>query len=112
MFSTEQLTEAVMYLSRKTSWTRTEILELTIEQLIEAINELRFQESLDEWDFNMNIAEILAAIYNTIPGRMKALHGKDFMNIPRPTRDGYGREEMEDGDSKARKMGIKIPKGE
>ena len=83
-------TEAIVYLLRKTSLTRTEIGKLKPDQLNTIVKEVYFQESVDEYRKIHSVASILAAIYNTIPQKPghKALTAKDFLNGDMPSREG------------------------
>ena len=83
-------TEAICYLLRKTSLTRTEIGKLKPDQFQAIVKEVYFQESIDEYRKMHSVASILAAIYNTIPQKPghKALTAKDFLSGDMPTRDG------------------------
>ena len=83
-------TEAICYLLRKTSLTRSEIGKLKPDQLNAIIKEVYFQESVDEYRKMHSVASILAAIYNTIPQKPghKALTAKDFLTGDMPTREG------------------------
>ena len=83
-------TEAIVYLLRKTSLTRSEIGKLKPDQLNAIIKEVSFQESVDEYRKMHSVASILAAIYNTIPQKPghKALTAKDFLAGDMPTREG------------------------
>ena len=83
-------TEAICYLLRKTSLTRSEIGKLKPSQLNAIIKEVSFQESVDEYRKMYSVASILAAIYNTIPQKSghKALTAKDFLSGEMPTREG------------------------
>jgi len=82
-------TEAIVYLLRKTSLTRSEIGKLKPDQLNAIIREVSFQESVEEYRKQHGIASILAAIYNTIPQKPghKALTAKDFLIGDMPTRE-------------------------
>jgi len=83
-------TEAIVYLLRKTSLTRSEIGKLKPDQLQAIVKEVYFQESVDEYRKMHSVASILAAIYNTIPQKPghKALTAKDFLSGDMPTREG------------------------
>ena len=83
-------TEAICYLLRKTSLTRSEIGKLKPDQLNAIIKEVYYQESVDEYRKMHSVASILAAIYNTIPQKPghKALTAKDFLSGDMPTREG------------------------
>ncbi len=82
--------EAIVYLLRKTSLTRTEIGKLKLDQLNAIIKEVAYQESVDEYRKMHSVASLLAAIYNTIPQKPghKALTAKDFLLGDMPTREG------------------------
>ena len=83
-------TEIIVYLLRKTSLTRSEIGKLKPDQLNAIIREVSFQEAVENYREQHNIASILAAIYNTIPRKSghKALTAKDFLTGDMPTREG------------------------
>ena len=83
-------TEAICYLLRKTSLTRTEIGKLKPDQLQAIVKEVYYQESVDEYRKMHSVASILAAIYNTIPQKPghKALTAKDFLTGDMPSREG------------------------
>ncbi len=83
-------TEAICYLLRKTSLTRSEIGKLKPDQLNAIVKEISYQESVDEYRKMHSVASILAAIYNTIPQKPghKALTAKDFLSGDMPTREG------------------------
>ena len=81
-------TEAICYLLRKTSLTRSEIGKLKPDQLNTIIKEVYFQESVEEYRKMHSVASILAAIYNTIPRKnRRALTAKDFLKGDMPTRE-------------------------
>ena len=82
-------TEAIIYLLRKTSLTRTEIGKLKPAQLNAIIKEVYFQESQEEYRKAFAIASIMAAIYNTIPRKRgsKVLKASDFLTSEMPTRN-------------------------
>ena len=100
-------TEAVCYLLRKTSLTRSEIGKLTPAQLNAIIKEVSFQESVDEYRKQHGLATILAAIYNTIPRKRgsKVLKASDFLSGEMPTRN-KPQNELEE---LASKHNIKLP---
>jgi len=104
-------TEAICYLLRKTSLTRTEIGKLKPEQLQAIAKEVSFQESVEEYRRQHGLASILAAIYNTIPRKRgsRVLKASDFLNGEMPTREVKRLETLE---TLAKKKGIKLPKGE
>ena len=79
-------TEAIVYLLRKTSLTRTEIGKLKPDQFNAIIKEVLFQENIDEYRRQYGIATILAAIYNTIP-RRRGSKASDFLSSGMPSRN-------------------------
>jgi len=80
--------EAIVYLLRKTSLTRTEIGKLKPVQFNALIKEVAYQESVDEYRRQHGLANILAAVYNTIPRKSrKPLTAKDFLSGDMPTRE-------------------------
>ena len=100
-------TEAIVYLARKLHWTRDEIGELTLQQFYEVLKELQYQESLETYREQHNIASLLAAIYNTIPRKRgsKTFKASDFLrsDIPERHEPKDSLEEMAD------KRGVKLP---
>uniref|UniRef100_A0A6M3IPI8 Uncharacterized protein n=1 Tax=viral metagenome TaxID=1070528 RepID=A0A6M3IPI8_9ZZZZ len=80
--------EAIIYLLRKTSLTRTEIGKLKPEQLNAVIKEVLYQEAVEEYQRQYSVASIMAAIYNTIPRKSrKVFQAKDFLKGDIPTRE-------------------------
>ena len=100
-------TEAIVYLLRKTSLTRNEIGKLTPAQLNAIIQEVSFQESIEEYRKQHGLATILAAIYNTIPRKRgsKIFKANDFLSSEMPTRN-KPQNELE---QLASKHNIKLP---
>ena len=82
-------TEAIIYLLRKTSLTRSEIGKLSPTQFNEILREVYYQESVAEWRNQYSVASILAAIYNTVPRKRgsKASKASDFLASEMPTRN-------------------------
>ena len=101
-------TEAIVYLMRKTTLTRSEIGKLIPAQFNEIIKEVAYQESVDIYRQQYGLASILAAIYNTIPRKSghKALTVKDFLSGDAPTRDDKQPSPI---DELARAKGIILP---
>ena len=99
-------TEAICYLLRKTSLTRSEIGKLTPGQLNAILKEVSYQESADEYRRQHGIATILAAIYNTIPRKRgsKVLKASDFLAGEMPSRNPKNEVEQ-----LASKHNIKLP---
>lgn len=102
-------TEQIVYIARKLHWTKGEIGELSPNQARAILKELYYQESVDEWRRQYALANILAAIYNTIPQKAghKPLTAKDFLSSDMPTREGD--KKKSDVNELAIKKGIKIP---
>ena len=89
-------TEAIVYLLRKTSLTRSEIGKLSPEQFNEILKELYYQESVDEWRKMHTVATLLAAIYNTIPRKNRgALKAGDFLSGGIPQREAKQQDTLE-----------------
>lgn len=100
-------TESIVYLARKLHWTRAEIGQLSPAQFNAILKELCYQESVDEWRKTHTVANILAAIYNTIPRKNKgALKASDFMSGSMPTREVKKVDTLE---KLANDKGIKLP---
>jgi len=105
-------TEAICYLLRKTSLTRTEIGRLTPAQFNEIIKEVAFQESIDEYIKQSSAASIIAAIYNTDPRRRrssKTFKASDFLRGDMPERNPKPQDSL---DAMADRRGIKLPSKE
>ncbi len=101
--------EVYAYLARKTNYTRTELKTLSPVQLVELYNEVCFQESLEDWRSQYNVASIMAAIYNTIPRRGgRTCQAKDFFNVEQPTREKI--ETRDKVDNLAIEAKIKLPR--
>jgi hypothetical protein len=100
--------EQIVYIARKLGWTLPEIGNLTPKQFNAIIQELYFQESVEEYRKQYSTASLLAAIYNTIPQKSghKPLQAKDFLDGDMPTRDG---KQPSPVDELAKKKGIKLP---
>lgn len=102
-------TEAIVYLLRKTSLTLKDIGNLTPLQFSEIVKELYYQESVDEWQRMHAVANILAAIYNTIPRKRgsNTMKAKDFLSGSMPQR-----KEQDSLEKLAAERGIKLPSKE
>ena len=111
MIDEEQRNEMVIFLSRKLHWNKQEIGSLTLAQFFAVYNELAYQESLDRWEAQTNLATLLAAIYNTIPRSRgaKAFTSEDFYKARKPGRIS---QHPETNDSLIGEIGIRLPKGE
>jgi hypothetical protein len=103
-------TEQVVYLARKLHWTREEIGKLSPIQFNTILKELYYQESVDEWRRMHTVANILAAIYNTIPRKNRgALKAGDFLQGAMPQRGGKKQDSLE---KLAVDKDIRLPKKE
>ena len=103
-------TESIVYLARKLHWTRAEIGQLSPLQFNEILKELYYQESVDEWRKIHTVANILAAIYNTIPRKNRgALKAGDFLSGGIPAREAKKVDSLE---KLANDRGIKLPSKE
>jgi len=111
MIDEEQKNEMIIFLSRKLHWTKQEIGSLTLAQFFAVYNELAYQELLDKWEAQTNLATLLAAIYNTIPrGRgSRPFTVEDFCKTRKPERIS---QYPETKDSMIEEIGIRLPKGE
>ncbi len=79
----------VSYLLRKTSMTLTEIRALGLGQFQDICQEVMFQESVDDYKTASYIANLMAAIANTVPRKHKKTYkSKDFLTAPEPRRSG------------------------
>ncbi len=103
-------TEAIVYIARKLNWTLAEIGQLSPSQFTEVLQELQYQESVDEWRRMHSVASIMAAIYNTIPRKRGTPGHKDtdFLSTPKPER--YQPKQTKTLDDIAEAKGIKLPK--
>lgn len=104
-------TEGIVYLLRKTNLTRSEIGKLSPVQFNAILNELYFQESVDEYRKQYAVASIMAAIYNTIPRKRgsKILKSDDFLSGDMPERYPKQPDSLE---KMATDKGIKLPSKE
>ena len=101
-------TESVVYLARKMGWTREEIGRLTPRQFSELLNELYYQESVDEYRRQHSTASLMAAIYNTIPRKRgsKIFKAEDFLGSGMPERNPKPEDSLE---TMANQRGITLP---
>lgn len=84
-------TEAICYLLRKTSLTLQDIGKLTPAKFKAILEEVYYQESVDNYIQMQHLASLLAAIYNTIPRKWgNVLTSKDFLQGEEPKRNGNG----------------------
>ena len=80
--------EAIVYMARKLHWSRKEIGKLTPEQFNDIMEELQFQESLEQYRQDYSVASILAAIANTVPSKShRTYKARDFLSSSEPTRE-------------------------
>ena len=101
-------TESIIYIARKLKWSRAEIGQLSPVQFNNLLNELYFQESVDEWRKMHSVATLLAAIYNTIPRKKgsRPVKAKDFLSSEMPERHHKQEKTV---DQMAEDKGIKLP---
>jgi len=101
-------TEAIVYIARKLGWSRREIGDLTPQQFVDILKELSYQESLEDYRTQHNVASILAAIYNTIPRKKgsKTFKASDFIGES-PQRNATPKENSIE--LLAKRRGIKLP---
>ena len=78
-------------------------------QFIDILEELQFQESVDEWRKQYSLALLMATIYNTIPRKKgsRSSKAKDFLESEMPTRNRVEKKTIE---QMAKDKGIKLPK--
>jgi hypothetical protein len=99
--------EPIVYLLRKTNLSLKEIGGLTPQQLSAIVNEVYFQESVDDYRTQHSVASILAAIYNTIPRKShKPFKASDFLGGEMPSRNPKTLDQLAD------RHGIKLPSKE
>lgn len=103
------ITEQIVYILRKTSLTLKDIGKLSPTQFNSLLKELYYQESIDEYRQVVKVAEILAAIYNTIPRKRgsRTSSAKDFIQGEPPLRDGENR--LDELELMAKEKGIILP---
>ncbi len=103
---------AVSYLLRKTGMTLTEIRGLTPEQFADLYEEVGFQESVEGYERNHQVANVLAVIANTVQRKSpKTYRVSDFLTGSPPNRDGVDIEvqSMEALKALAAKFNIRLP---
>lgn len=102
----------VAYLLRKTSLTLAEIRKLEPVQFKDLYEEVAFQESVENYRTATFVANLLAAIANTVPRKVaKTYKAADFLSTDQPRRSGKdaitdAKEELE---ALAKKFDIKLP---
>ena len=102
--------EHIVYLSRKLHWSKEEIGKLHPQQAVALYNEVVFQESVDEWGRQFEAANILAAIYNTIPTKSQRVYKpQDFLSSDKPIRGGERSQKVDKLEKSAEEAGIKLP---
>jgi hypothetical protein len=108
----EQKLEMVITIASKTGWSREDIGLLSPLQFLKVYNEVQFQNSIDKWEVQYNLANVISAIYNTIP-RSKGsqpVTAEQIYPTLRPVRDGEIQRKKETLESQAEDIGIKLPK--
>ena len=100
----------IAYLLRKTNMTRMAIGKLKPSQFIDLLTEIHYQEAMDEYQTDARLANLLAAIANTVPRKpAKTYRVSDFLGTM-PQRIG---EEVVDEKAKlenlAKQFNIKLP---
>jgi len=101
--------EAIIYLLRKTTLTRSELANLEPDQFMSIFKEVVFQEAQEDYRNQYAIASILAAIYNTIPRKRgsRTYKPNDFLQGQEPRRQFKRPATLE---KLAREKGIELPK--
>ena len=103
-------TEQIVYLLRKTNLSLSEIGKLTPAQFNEILKEVYFQESVESYRQQYSVANILAAIYNTIPRKRGATSCKagDFLKGGMPQRQS----QVDSIEKLAEERGLRLPSNE
>ncbi len=107
--------QGVAYLLRKTSLTLAEIREgLDIGQFQELFAEVAYQEAVDDYQQASYMANLLAAIANTVPRKsQKTYDAAYFLKDTKPPRrigpDGVVLNDKEELELLAKRFGIKLP---
>jgi hypothetical protein len=101
--------ESICYLLRKTTLTLEQIGKLSPIQFNSIVAEVSFQESIEQHNTQLIVANLLAAIYNTIPRKRgsKTYKANDFLKGESPQRII---KETKSIDELAEARGIKLPK--
>lgn len=105
-------TYGIAFLLRKTNVTLEEIGKLSIVQFQKLYAEVSFQESVSEYQSASYVANILAAIANTIPRKTSKIYkAKDFMAFKEPRRTGADAppDERAELEALATKFKIRLP---
>ncbi len=100
----------IAYLLRKTNMTRRDIGRLKPSQFIDLLTEVHYQEAMEDYQTDARLANLLAAIANTVPRKpAKTYRASDFLGTM-PQRVG---EEVVDEKAKlenlAKQFNIKLP---
>ena len=104
---------AVAYLLRKTSITLTEIRGLSIGQFRDLFEEIAFQDSVSEYQTASYVANILAAIANTIPSTANRTYkAADFLGTKEPRRTKVETDAKVEIEAIAKRFNIKLPSKE
>lgn len=105
----EALNEAVIYLLRKTSLTLKEIGGLTPNQFAQILKEIQYQEAVETYERQYEVASILSAIYTTIPQKHpKRYKPSDFLKTEPPQR--IGTKKVKGIKNSLKDKGIEFPK--
>jgi hypothetical protein len=112
MLTEEQKLEMTVQIAHYTHWTREEIGNLHPLQFIQLYNEIQFQESIDKWEIQYNLANIISAIYNTIPRKKGSLPitVDQIYKVSRPVRSGENQRKKDSLELQAEELGIRLPK--
>lgn len=106
----------VAYLLRKTGMPLAEIKGLDLQQFQQLLEEVIYQEEVAEYEVIHYLAQILAAIANTVPRRGgRTFTASDLINVKRPTRPGSEEVKVDTREGleiMAKRFGIKLPSKE
>lgn len=99
--------ECRIYLLRKTSFTWDEIHKLDLSDFWGIYKELIFQENMEEYQRQINMASLKALIANAVPRKKgaSAFTYKDFYKGEKPTRN----QQVNEFEALAKKHGIRLP---
>ncbi len=103
----------VAYLLRKTNMTRLEIGKLRPDKFTELLAEVHYQEAVEEYQMDSRMANILAAIANSVPRKPpKQYRASDFLvgTVPQRVRkDGEVVDEKTRLETLAKRFNIRLP---
>ncbi len=101
----------IAYLLRKTNMTRRDIGRLKPSQFIDLLTEVHYQEAMDDYQTDARLANLLAAIANTVPRKpAKTYRVSDFLGtIPQRVGEEAIVDEKTKLETLAKQFNIKLP---